>query len=522
MLRAAIYARVSSSGQKERHTIESQLRDAPAYAKQQGWLEVGRYIDDGRSAKAGKLEKRDGFTRLIADANRGMFDVVVVVAVDRLTRSEDQTERGAILGAFQRAGVKVAVVGAGVQDMGTFAGDAYLTLQALFAAEENRKRSARTVSGKITAIGRGRKPSGWTPYGYRYSRETGVWSIDEHEASIVREIYERVIGGESCQVIAIDLTERGIKRPFAPTWLREYVQQIARRRTYMGEWRADRTRGLTIPIPPIVSEETWSQAQQALARHGKRGLRQTRHVYLLEEIALCAHCGNMIGISSAIGTRSPSKYICCRRRRPAYGQPRCELELHLTADIDRRVWGYVAESIVNPRLVARAIDLSRQHASDRSGHEQTATESRAGLARLERAEAAILARFRRGIITEASLDTELAAIAKERAILRRQEAQATRLLGASRSASEVADSVASEMERLRGILAGPLAETDRRDLVRAAVGRGGAVVEDASVTVDVHVPIGLANASACLESHRPILARERIHVDRYPRYATSA
>lgn len=513
MTRAAIYARVSSSGQKERHTIESQLRDAPAYAQQQGWLEVGRYIDDGRSAKAGKLEKRDGFTRLIADANRGLFDVVVVVAVDRLTRSEDQTERGAILGAFQRAGVKVAVVGAGVQDMGTFAGDAYLTLQALFAAEENRKRASRTVAGKLTAISRGRKPSGKTPYGYRYDKVTG-WSIYEPEAAVVREIYARVIAGESCRAIAEDLSSRGVNRPKAPLWMREYCWFIVRRRTYMGEWRADRSRGLTLSIPPIVTEEMWSRAQQTLASNGRRGLRQTRHVYLLEDIALCAYCGAQIGIASAIGTRAPAKYICCKRRRPSYGQARCDLELHRTREVDQLVWGFVADASVNPRLVSRAIDLHRQQASDRSGHEETATAARAGLSRLDRAEAAILARFRRELITESVLDDELGAIAKERAALRRQEAQATRLLGTSRSASEVADSVAKAMERLRGILAGPVADSDRQALVRAVVGRGGAVVEDSSVTVDVHVPIGLACDSAWLRPQRPIVARSRIQVAR--------
>jgi hypothetical protein len=40
------------------------------------------------SARAGKLAKRDGLAPLMRDAQAGAFDVVVVVDLDRLTRSE--------------------------------------------------------------------------------------------------------------------------------------------------------------------------------------------------------------------------------------------------------------------------------------------------------------------------------------------------------------------------------------------------------------------------------------------------
>jgi DNA invertase Pin-like site-specific DNA recombinase len=45
----------------------------------------------------------------LRDAGLGQFDVVVVVDLDRLTRSEDLRERGEVLGAFQEAGVQIAV-----------------------------------------------------------------------------------------------------------------------------------------------------------------------------------------------------------------------------------------------------------------------------------------------------------------------------------------------------------------------------------------------------------------------------
>ncbi len=70
-MRAALYARVSSAAQRDRHTIASQLSTLPEYAARMGWTVVGTYIDDGKSAKSGRLHARDGFTRLLADAASG-------------------------------------------------------------------------------------------------------------------------------------------------------------------------------------------------------------------------------------------------------------------------------------------------------------------------------------------------------------------------------------------------------------------------------------------------------------------
>jgi hypothetical protein len=55
---------------------------------------AGTYVDDGRTAMEGFLSKRTSFTRLIQDTALGLFDVVVIVDMDRLTRSEDLLREG--------------------------------------------------------------------------------------------------------------------------------------------------------------------------------------------------------------------------------------------------------------------------------------------------------------------------------------------------------------------------------------------------------------------------------------------
>lgn len=56
--RAAIYARVSSDAQRERHTIASQLHVLPAFVASRGWTPAAASVDGGRTAKTGKLEAR--------------------------------------------------------------------------------------------------------------------------------------------------------------------------------------------------------------------------------------------------------------------------------------------------------------------------------------------------------------------------------------------------------------------------------------------------------------------------------
>jgi DNA invertase Pin-like site-specific DNA recombinase len=77
--RAALYLRVSTLDQHP----ETQLYDLRQMASQRGWQIVEEYTDRVSGAKA----RRPGLDRLMSDARRGRFDVVLVWASDRLARS---------------------------------------------------------------------------------------------------------------------------------------------------------------------------------------------------------------------------------------------------------------------------------------------------------------------------------------------------------------------------------------------------------------------------------------------------
>ncbi len=80
--RAAIYARVSTSGQ----TNSNQLRALRKVAKQSGWKIVQEYVENGVSGAKGR-DQRPQFDALCTAAVRREFDVVMAWSVDRLGRS---------------------------------------------------------------------------------------------------------------------------------------------------------------------------------------------------------------------------------------------------------------------------------------------------------------------------------------------------------------------------------------------------------------------------------------------------
>ena len=79
MKRAVFYVRVSTLDQHP----ETQLHDLQALAESRGFQVVQVYEDRSSGARA----SRPGLDRLLADARRGKFEVVVVWACDRLARS---------------------------------------------------------------------------------------------------------------------------------------------------------------------------------------------------------------------------------------------------------------------------------------------------------------------------------------------------------------------------------------------------------------------------------------------------
>ncbi len=105
-LRYAIYCRSSSDDQKHKDfsTVENQREKNRAYVLGKGGILIGEYTDDG---KTGTNLKRPDWSRLLADAQMGKFNVVVITYMSRLGRGNTFTIAAYLL---EEAGVIVEMV----------------------------------------------------------------------------------------------------------------------------------------------------------------------------------------------------------------------------------------------------------------------------------------------------------------------------------------------------------------------------------------------------------------------------
>lgn len=84
-LRAATYARYSTDMQSSA-SIEDQQRICHRLIANRGWVVTQDYFD---VAISGVSLQRPGYQQLIADACRGLFDVVVSEGLDRISRDQE-------------------------------------------------------------------------------------------------------------------------------------------------------------------------------------------------------------------------------------------------------------------------------------------------------------------------------------------------------------------------------------------------------------------------------------------------
>src|ERR1017187_623777 len=80
--RAVLYSRVSTLNHGQDPEVQS--REIREYCQRRGWPLVGEYVDAGIS---GAKERRPQLDRLIADAHKRKFEVIVVWKFDRFARS---------------------------------------------------------------------------------------------------------------------------------------------------------------------------------------------------------------------------------------------------------------------------------------------------------------------------------------------------------------------------------------------------------------------------------------------------
>ena len=178
-MKAAIYARVSTLGQQP----ETQLQEVRRYVRARGW-EATEYVDHGVS---GAKDRRPALDRLVTDAKRRRFDVLVCWRLDRLGRNLRHLIL--LLDDLQAIGVGFVSLAEGI-DATTPAGRLQLHILGAIAEFERGRIVERVKAGLARAraegktLGRPRTAkSVRVPHGLTVRGAAQAWGVSKSTAA---------------------------------------------------------------------------------------------------------------------------------------------------------------------------------------------------------------------------------------------------------------------------------------------------------------------------------------------------
>src|SRR6478672_5536773 len=145
-MRCAIYARVSTFDQEP----ENQLAELRRYVEARGWTAT-EYVDRGVS---GARDRRPALDRLVNDATRRRFDVLVCWRLDRLGRNLKHLIT--LLEELQALGVSFVSLSEGI-DATTPAGKLQMHILGAIADFERERIEERVKAGLARAKAQGRR-----------------------------------------------------------------------------------------------------------------------------------------------------------------------------------------------------------------------------------------------------------------------------------------------------------------------------------------------------------------------------
>lgn len=330
-MRAAIYSRFSTEMQNPR-SVEDQFEYCRAYATREGLSVVATFADHARSG--GSMVGRDGLSDLMEKAKAGQFELVIVEALDRLSR--DLEDLAGIHKRLQFAGVQIRAVNDGPVD-GLMVGLRGLIGQ--MQREDGAKKVRRGMAGVI----REGRSAGGRAYGYRaVPGRLGELEIVEAEAEIVRRVFAEYAEGNSPRRIAYGLNRNGIAPPRGKVWNASTIHGnlqrgygILNNELYLGRvvWnkvrmvknpdtgkRVSRINGsqerhiAVVPHLQIISDETFDRVRELrVAATKKRPETQRRPKRILSGLLRCGACG--AGVSTCGKDKSGRTRVRCSAAR---------------------------------------------------------------------------------------------------------------------------------------------------------------------------------------------------------------
>ena len=277
--KVAIYARVSTEHEAQLSALDNQIQYYDdILSRHKDWELYDRYIDEGITGTSTK--KRRNFMRMMEDAEKGCFELIITREVSRFARN--------IVDALQetrklkKMGVEVYFTDDNIRTFNDEDGELKLSLMATLAQNESKKTSQRVKAGQRISFQNGVFYGTGNILGY--DKVGDMMVVNEDQAEIVRLIYNEYLKGKGCTQICRLLEQRGYKTstglmrwqpPYIMTVLKNpfYCGTIVYRKSFVADFleqKKQTNKGQVEQIivkgkhTPIISEEQFNEVQKLI------------------------------------------------------------------------------------------------------------------------------------------------------------------------------------------------------------------------------------------------------------------
>lgn len=228
-MNVAAYCRVSTDKEDQLNSLDAQKRFFTEFTEKNGYNLVRLYADEGISGT--KIKNRTEFQRLMRDAQKGLFEMVVVKDISRFARNTVDFLQS--IRQLKALNIETVFLTANQTVLGN--SEFILTIFGALAQEESANTSKRIKFGKKINAEKGRVPN----LVFGYDKIIGDYfnlEINETEARIVREIFEMYTkDGIGAARIANTLNSRGIKTKRGYNWTQNAIARILTNKIYIGQ-----------------------------------------------------------------------------------------------------------------------------------------------------------------------------------------------------------------------------------------------------------------------------------------------
>src|SRR5450631_1100833 len=522
MRMAAIYARVSSEQQREANTIASQTASLIEFAQEHD-LEVPKewvFEDDGYS---GATLERPGLERVRDLAAEGQIQVVLAYAPDRLSRK--YAYQILLIEELARHGVETLFV---KSPQGESAEDQLLVqFQGMIAEYERaqileRSRRGTRHRARIGEIG---VMSG-APYGYRYIRKTeeapAAYAVIEAQARVVQRVYEMyTVGGLSIGEITRRINAEGIPtRKRSARRERSTVWAVLRNSAYRGVACFGKTRAaartrvirplrrrgvvtpsttagherpreewIEIPVPALVSEESFARAQELLQENKIRSRRRTIEPSIVQGLVSCQKCGYAFSRTSTQTSARKIHYYKCIGSESwrKLGGPVCDNGRFVRQDLlDQIVWAEVIRLLEDPTLIQQELDrrLTAARSSDPAKKREQSLHRE--LTHVGKCIERLLSAYQEALMSIEQLRERMPALRQREQALRAELQAIADQANDQAALLRLAETLTAFLARLHGA-ADTLSITERQRIVRLVV--KDVLIGDDTITIRHSIPV---------------------------------